>query len=135
MSSARKVARLALGTVKGGAAIEKFTAGRGGDTIDDLPLNVRGGILVRRYFPVDAEYSILVRVLIAVNGTDSLVARAIGSDWKGWGSLACYAAAIPLSFWRPWAGAAVYVAVALAWLIPDRRIEKRLSGEPAAAAE
>jgi len=63
MSSARKIARLALGTVKPGVASEKFAAaGRGAETIDDLPLTERGGILVRRYFPLDAEYSLVVRV-------------------------------------------------------------------------
>ena len=62
MSSARKIARLALGTGKTGVAIEKYSAVRGIQDIDDLPLTERGGILIRRYFPLDAEYSILVRV-------------------------------------------------------------------------
>jgi mono/diheme cytochrome c family protein len=64
MATARRVSRLALGTVKLSPSIEKFTAGRGsaGEAGDELPLSVRGGILVRRHFPVDAEYSFLVRV-------------------------------------------------------------------------
>ena len=64
MATARRVSRLAVGTVKLSPAIEKFTAGRSAasETSDDLPLSVRGGILFRRHFPLDAEYSILVRV-------------------------------------------------------------------------
>jgi cytochrome c551/c552 len=62
MSAARRISRTALGTTKASAAIEKFPAGRGSDWMDELPPNERGGILVRRYFPLDAEYSILVRV-------------------------------------------------------------------------
>ncbi|MGH8244802.1 MAG: DUF1587 domain-containing protein, partial [Gammaproteobacteria bacterium] len=64
MATARRVSRVALGTVKLSPAIERFTAGRGSasEATDELPLSVRGGILIRRHFPVDAEYSILVRV-------------------------------------------------------------------------
>jgi uncharacterized membrane protein len=90
-----------------------------------LPMAMYGVVLLL----AGIAYSILVRVLIAVNGADSLVARAIGPDRKGWISLACYAVAIAFSFWRPWIGAALYVAVALIWLTPDRRIEEKLSGE------
>jgi hypothetical protein len=64
MSTARRVTRLALGTGKSGAAIERFPTQRGSanDTIDELPPAERGGILIRRYFPLDAEYTFLVRV-------------------------------------------------------------------------
>ncbi len=64
ISSARRISRLAVGTVKPSTATEKFTPPRGtaNDTIDALPVNERGGILFRRYFPFDAEYSILVRI-------------------------------------------------------------------------
>jgi mono/diheme cytochrome c family protein len=64
MSTARRVARLAVGTVNLSPAIEKFSAGRAsaGEMSDELPLSVRGGIVFRRHFPVDAEYSILVRL-------------------------------------------------------------------------
>lgn len=65
MSSARRVARLAVGTVRfpKTAAVERYNAsGAYGSETGDLPLNVRGGIQVRRHFPVDAEYSLLVRV-------------------------------------------------------------------------
>jgi hypothetical protein len=62
MSSARKIVRLAMGTGKAGVAIEKFSVARGVQNSDELPLMERGGLLVRHYFPFDAEYSILVRV-------------------------------------------------------------------------
>ena len=71
-------------------------------------------------------YWILVRVLIAQHGGDSVLAKAIGRDVKGNISLAFYLAGIVLSFFNPWISCALYVAVAAMWLIPDRRIEKHL---------
>lgn len=64
MTTARRVSRLAVGTAKPSPAIERYTPGKGAalEASDELPLNVRGGIQFRHYFPVDAEYSILVRV-------------------------------------------------------------------------
>lgn len=63
MSTARRVSRLAVGTVKPSPAIERFNAAKGANAdTDGLPLGESNGILFRRYFPVDAEYSILVRV-------------------------------------------------------------------------
>jgi uncharacterized membrane protein len=69
-------------------------------------------------------YNLLVRALIRANGRDSAVARAIGSDVKGYASLAMYAAAIALAFVSPWIAYALYVAVALMWFIPDRRFAR-----------
>jgi uncharacterized membrane protein len=71
-------------------------------------------------------YTILVRTLIAANGQDSPLARATGRDGKGNLSLALYVAAIPLSFVEPRLSCAIYVLVAMIWLVPDRRIEKVL---------
>lgn len=64
MATARRVSRLAVGTVKASAAIERFNPGKGPalDASDDLPLNLRGGLALKYHFPVDAEYSLLVRV-------------------------------------------------------------------------
>ncbi len=64
VSSARRLARLAVGTAKPGISSEKISPPRGAanDSIDALPPSERGGILFRRYFPLDAEYSFLVRV-------------------------------------------------------------------------
>jgi uncharacterized membrane protein len=71
-------------------------------------------------------YSATERAIIACNGRDSPLARAIGSDWKGWGSIAIYAAAVPLAFLSRWAAIALYVAVIALWLVPDRRIAREL---------
>jgi uncharacterized membrane protein len=68
-------------------------------------------------------YWLLQRELIAVDGSDAVLAKAIGSDWKGKLSPLLYMMGIALTFWRPWAGQALYVLAALLWLIPDRRIE------------
>jgi uncharacterized membrane protein len=71
-------------------------------------------------------YTILVRFLLSADGKDSLLQRAVGSDWKGNLSLAIYLAGIGLAFVRPWLGVACYMAVALVWFIPDKRIERVL---------
>jgi len=65
--------------------------------------------------------------IIAVNGRDSAVARAVGGDWKGKLSLCGYAAGTGLAFVASWLSIAIYVAIALVWLLPDRRIEKQLN--------
>ena len=75
-------------------------------------------------------YVILARVLIREHGKDSTLARALGADWKGNLSLVLYAAAIALAFLWPRIACAIYIAVALLWLIPDRRIEQAMQ-EPA----
>ncbi len=69
-------------------------------------------------------YTILVRIIIKVEGKDSVVGKAIGSDFKGNISLAAYVAAILLAFYNPWISGGLFVAVALMWFIPDRRIER-----------
>ena len=69
-------------------------------------------------------FAILVQVLIRANGRDSALAKAIGGDTKGTISTLIYIAGIALTFWRPLVGMACYVAVALIWLVPDRRIER-----------
>ncbi len=65
--------------------------------------------------------------IIAAQGKDSLLRRAVGSDWKGKLSPLFYLAAIPAAFWNTAVSLALYVAVALLWLVPDRRIEQVLS--------
>ena len=69
-------------------------------------------------------YWLLARAIIATDGPASLLAQAIGKDHKGIFSVVAYAIAIPLAFAAPWLAEAVYVGVALVWLIPDRRIER-----------
>ena len=69
------------------------------------------------------SYLILQREIIAHNGRTSRLAAAVGSDRKGKLSLGLYLSAVALAFVRPWLAIAVYVTVALLWLVPDRRIE------------
>jgi uncharacterized membrane protein len=71
-------------------------------------------------------YQILEHAIIAKEGRGSLLASAVGSDWKGKLSSVFYLAAIPLAFVSPWIAAGLYVLGALLWLIPDPRIEKEI---------
>ncbi len=72
-------------------------------------------------------YYILQSVIIAEQGCDSKLAAAIGRDLKGKLSPVIYAIAIAVAFFRPWISCALYVLVALMWLVPDRRIERVLA--------
>jgi uncharacterized membrane protein len=69
------------------------------------------------------SYILLERSIIKCNGPDSRLARAVGKDTKSKVSLLIYVIAIPLAHVRPWIALALYVAIALLWFIPDRRIE------------
>ena len=69
-------------------------------------------------------WPILARALIACNGPHGTLATAMGRDTKGKISIVLYALAIPLAFLDSWIACALYVAVALVWLVPDRRMEK-----------
>ncbi len=71
-------------------------------------------------------YFILVRVLLSLHGASSVLATALGRDFKGKISIVIYAIAIPLAFIRSWVACTLYVLVAVMWLIPDRRIESRI---------
>ncbi len=64
--------------------------------------------------------------IIAKQGRESLLAHAVGDDWKGKLSPVLYLAAIPLAFVRSWIASGLYIFVALLWLIPDPRIEREL---------
>ncbi len=70
-------------------------------------------------------YYVLARILVAEQGPDSRLARAFGRDWKGQISIVAYALGIGLAFVNQWISDAIYVSVALMWLVPDRRIESR----------
>lgn len=72
-------------------------------------------------------YYLLQRTIIAQQGQESLLAKAVGRDWKGKVSPALYFAAILLSFVSPWIASGLYVFVALMWFVPDRRIERALA--------
>ena len=69
-------------------------------------------------------YMILQRVLVRVQGKDSMLAKALGADAKGKLSPVLYLCAIPIAFFQPWVAGGIYVLVAVLWLIPDRRIER-----------
>ncbi|MGO8856235.1 MAG: TMEM175 family protein [Steroidobacteraceae bacterium] len=71
-------------------------------------------------------YWILQQSIIASQGPQSLLQKAVGGDWKGKASPALYVAGIAASFWFPWLAQIVYLLVALLWLIPDKRIENTL---------
>jgi uncharacterized membrane protein len=72
-------------------------------------------------------YWLLQRQIIAAQGAQSLLRRAIGEDFKGKISPLLYALGIGLAFRAPWLAQALYLLVALMWLIPDRRIEHALA--------
>jgi uncharacterized membrane protein len=86
------------------------------------PSALYGGVLLMAAI----AYWILQQLIIASQGPDSILKKAIGGDWKGKLSPVLYAVAIPVAFWWRWGSLALYVVVALLWLIPDRRIESVL---------
>ena len=69
------------------------------------------------------SYTLLQWAIVACNGRSSTLAAAVGSDLKGKLSIAGYVVAIPLAFVSPWIAVVLYVAIALMWFVPDRRIE------------
>jgi len=71
-------------------------------------------------------YWILQNLIIASQGKDSVLKKAVGKDWKGKSSPILYMIGIAFSFFNEWLSGAVYVFVALMWLIPDKRIERTL---------
>jgi uncharacterized membrane protein len=88
-----------------------------------IPVAVYGIVLLA----ASLAYYALQRALLHVEGDRSLLAAAIGTDVKGKASLLMYCLGIGLSFADRWLGVAVYVAVALMWFIPDRRVERTLT--------
>ncbi len=74
-------------------------------------------------------YYILQQLIIASQGPDSILKRAVGTDWKGKLSPLVYLSAIPLAYWSRWISLGLYVFIALIWLVPDRRIEHALAAE------
>jgi uncharacterized membrane protein len=75
-------------------------------------------------------YIVLQGRIVAADGPDSPLARALGRDRKGQVSRLCYGLGVAGAFYRPWIGWALYVTVALIWFVPDRRIERQLRPEP-----
>ena len=99
------------------------TAWMGENDFSSSPVALYGMVLLL----AGIAYFILVRTLLVLHGRASTLAAAIGSDFKGKISIAIYAGAVPLAFLRTWISWVCYVTVAIIWLIPDRRIERRLA--------
>ena len=89
-----------------------------------LPSAIYGVVLLMAAI----AYYLLQNRIIAADGADSVLRRAIGRDWKGKVSPLIYVAAIGVSFAMPYAAQLLYVTVALVWLVPDTRIERTLRG-------
>jgi len=86
------------------------------------PVTVYGFVLIMNAI----AYGLLVVALIRHNGKDSLLARAVGKDWKGNVSILTYAAAIAISLINSTISFSMYVLVAVIWFLPDRRIESKI---------
>jgi uncharacterized membrane protein len=98
------------------------TAWMGENHLAAIPTAIYGFVLLMAAI----AYYVLERAIIAKEGRGSLLARAIGNDWKGKLSPVLYLSAIPLAFVSSWIASGLYVFVALLWLIPDPRIEREL---------
>jgi uncharacterized membrane protein len=99
------------------------TGWMGENNFSTIPVELYGMVL----WLSGLAYYIIVRLLMAHHGRDSLLAEVIGKDVKGLRSLYIYTTVIPLSFVSPWIVFASDVNVAIVWFIPNRRIENRLS--------
>jgi len=96
------------------------TAWMGENHFEAVPTAVYGGVLLMAAI----AYFILARAILRKEGPNSVLARAFGSDWKGKISPLLYGVAIGLSFVNQWLSQALFVIVAVMWLVPDRRIER-----------
>jgi uncharacterized membrane protein len=98
------------------------TAWMGENHFAAIPTAAYGAVLLL----CAVAYTILQLTIVASQGPSSKLAAAVGSDFKGKLSMLMYAAAIPLAFVNELISDALYVTVALMWLVPDRRIESRM---------
>lgn len=96
------------------------TAWIGQQGLRPVPVAAYGVILLL----AGVSYFVLAKTLVRVNGPESEIAKALGRDLKGKASVLLYAVAIGAAFWMPIIATAIYIAVALMWLVPDRRFEK-----------
>ena len=85
-----------------------------------VPIALYGCVLLM----AGAAYKILQTTIIRLEGDDGALRRAVGRDFKGLVSVVLYGVAVPLAFVLPWVSLALYVVVAMMWLVPDRRIER-----------
>jgi len=100
------------------------TAWMGESHFAKWPVVLYGVILIMN----GVAYTILFRLLVKEGGEDSPLLVAQGQDWKGTVSVAIYAIGIGLAFLNPWVGFGIYSAVAILWIVPDKRIERKASG-------
>jgi len=98
------------------------TAWMGENHFATVPVAVYGVVLLLAAI----AYFILTRALLRIHPPDSTLAIALGRDFKGKISIVIYLAAVGVAFLSSWSAFALYVAVAIMWLVPDRRIEKRI---------
>ena len=103
-----------------------FTSGwMGENNFTKLPVAVYGMVLMM----AGVAYYILSRSLIKLHGKDSIIAKAVGKDFKGIISVVIYIIAVPLAFLNSWISITMYASIAAMWFIPDRRIEKVVVNE------
>ncbi|HCT30157.1 MAG TPA: hypothetical protein DIW31_05370 [Bacteroidales bacterium] len=98
------------------------TAWAGENNFSVLPVATYGVIL----FMTAVAYFILTKAIIFTHGDESVLGAAVGKDFKGKISVLLYAIAIPIAFFEPYISTGIYILVAIVWLIPDKRIEKKL---------
>jgi uncharacterized membrane protein len=98
------------------------TAWMGENHFSQVPVALYGIILLAAAI----AYTILVQALLSLHGPNSFLANALGADFKGKISVVLDLIAIPLAFWKPWFAFAIYVVVAVMWLVSDRRIERKM---------
>jgi uncharacterized membrane protein len=105
-----------------------FTTGWMGENhFATLPAAAYGFVLLMAAI----AYWVLQQRIIAAQGEDSILRKAVRKDWKGKVSPLLYSSAIVLAFVSRWVAVAIYAFVALMWIIPDRRIERVLTGQEA----
>jgi uncharacterized membrane protein len=107
------------------------TAWMGEHPAEPVPVAAYGVVL----FLAGCAYYVLARGLVALHGRESTLARALGEDRKGLLSIVIYGAAIGLAYVRPSVSLALYVVVAVIWLVPDRRIERILTSASTSTPE
>ena len=101
------------------------TAWMGENHFATWPVALYGTVL----FAAGCAYYLLTRALLAIHGSESTLAAALGADLKGKFSVVVYVVAVPLAFASPWIACGLYLLVALVWLVPDRRFERVFASE------
>ncbi len=94
-----------------------------------LPVALYGVVLAG----AGTAYFILASLLMRLQGANSPLRRALRGEWKEKISMVLYPLAIALAFWNRWVSCAIYIGVALLWLVPDTRIERHLETDQAAS--